>query len=254
MIRSLYTAVSGLITLENKQNTINNNMANANTTGYKAEDLQIKSFKEVMIQNRDKIQRGQNAYQRIGTISLGAKIDTVTTKFTQGDLKQTGTYSDMAIDGRGFFVVQRGNQQLYTRDGSFRVDIQGYLVTTTGDRVLGQDNNGNIAPIQVGNSQFSVDLEGNINVNGNIIGKIATADFEDYTTLNKVGDNYYEGQNPIMNAQVLVKQGYTENSNVNIIDEMVNLVNNKRSFETTQKIVNMIDSTLDKAANKVGQV
>ena len=61
MIRSLYTAVSGLITLENKQNTINNNMANANTTGYKAEDLQIKSFKEVMIQNRDKIQRGQNA-------------------------------------------------------------------------------------------------------------------------------------------------------------------------------------------------
>ena len=69
-----------------------------------------------------------------------------------------------------------------------------------------------------------------------------------------MGDNYYKGQNPIMNAQVLVKQGYTENSNVNIIDEMVNLVNNKRSFETTQKIVNMIDSTLDKAANKVGQV
>ena len=115
MIRSLYTAVSGLITLENKQSTIANNMANANTTGFKSEDLAIKSFNEVLIQNKDKIVGNNNYTQKLGTISLGAEIDNVITKFTQGDLKRTENNTDFAINGRGFFVVQRGNQQVFTR-------------------------------------------------------------------------------------------------------------------------------------------
>ena len=102
MIRSLYTAVSGLISLENRQNNITNNMSNDNTTGFKGDNLSIKSFDEVMIQNRDKVVNGNNVVQKLGSISLGAKIDSVDTAFTQGLIKNTDKQTDFAIEGRGF--------------------------------------------------------------------------------------------------------------------------------------------------------
>ena len=255
MIRSLYTAVSGMIALENKQNTIANNMANANTIGYKSEDLVLKSFQEVLLQNKDRLVGNQNVTSKLGTISLGTKIDDVITKFTQGDLKDTGIQTDLAIAGRGFFQVQKGDNVLYTRDGNFKVSNEGYLVTSSGDRVLGKSiSTGEMQPIFVGNSTFNVDNNNNVNINGVATQSIGTADFQDYSKLVKVGDNYYSGQNPIDNAKVYVKQGFTESSNVNISNEMVNMLTTMRNFETNQKILTMIDGTLDKAANKVGQV
>ncbi|NLK94047.1 MAG: flagellar basal body rod protein FlgG [Clostridiales bacterium] len=254
MIRSLYTAVSGMITLENKQNTIANNMANANTIGYKSEDLVLKSFPEVMLQNRDKIVGNKNVVNKLGTLSLGTKIDEVTTKFTQGDFKETGKTTDFAIDGRGFFMVQNGNNVVYTRDGNFKVNTDGLLITTTGDRVLGRNAAGELEPIYVGDSDFVIDKYNNVQINGVSTQSLATADFEDYSTLVKIGDNYYQGENPINDAAVYVKQGFTEASNVNITNEMVNMMTVMRNFETNQKILTMLDGTLDKAANKVGQV
>lgn len=102
MIRSLYSSVSSMITLENQQTVISNNLANANTNGYKSDSLISKSFDEVYIANKES--------GVLGTLSLGAEIDTVSKAFTQGDLKNTSKASDFAINGRGFFVVQRGNQ------------------------------------------------------------------------------------------------------------------------------------------------
>ena len=255
MIRSLYTAVSGMITLENKQNTIANNMANANTIGYKSEDLVIKSFDEVLLQNKDKLVGNQNTRRKLGSISLGAKIDEVTIKFTQGDLKETGAQTDLGINGRGFFQIQKGNEVVYTRDGNFIVSNEGYLVTSTGDRVLGRNiNSGNVEPIYVGNSTFNIDRNNNILIDGVATQTIATSDFEDYNTLVKVGDNYYKGDNPINNARANIRQGFTELSKVDITNEMVNMLSTMRNFETNQKILTMIDKTLEQAANKVGQV
>lgn len=255
MIRSLYTAVSGMITLENRQNTITNNMSNANTIGYKSENLSVKSFDEVYIQNKDKILAGKNVTQRLGSLSLGAEIDTVETAFTQGTLKDTGKMTDFAISGRGFFTVQRGNDTVYTRDGNFLVGNDGYLMTTTGDRVLGVNNaTGNMEPIYVGNQDFALDRNNVINVNGRATHSLALADFQDYGTLEKLGDNYYGGENPIFNTQVVVSQGFVESSNVNITNEMVNMLTNTRSFETNQKFVSMLDETLSKAANEIGAV
>lgn len=255
MIRSLYTAVSGMITLENKQNTITNNMANTNTIGYKAENLSVKSFDEVLIQNKEKILGGKNVPQKLGSLSLGAKIDTVETMFTQGIIKDTGKQTDFAISGRGFFSVQKGNEVVYSRDGNFLVGTDGCLMTTTGDRVLGRNNlTGNMEPIYVGNSDFRLDRDNNINVNGVATHSLALADFDDYNSLEKIGDNYYRGANPIYNAKVVANQGFTENSNVNITNEMVNMLTNMRSFETNQKFVNMLDESLGKAANEVGAV
>lgn len=255
MIRSLYTAVSGMITLENKQSTISNNMANANTVGFKSDDLVMKSFDEVLIQNKDKISGGQNTTQKLGNLSLGVKIDEVVTKFTQGNLKDTGKMNNFAIEGRGFFTVRSGNQTLYTRDGNFRVDNDGELITTTGDKVLGLNKRtGAMEPIFVGNREFTIDRDNNINVGGVSTHSLALADFEDYSTLTKMGDNYYSGPNPVYNARVSVHQGFTEMSNVSLTDIMVDMIAVTRNFETNQKFVSMLDESLGKAANQVGSI
>ena len=128
MIRSLYTAVSGMIALEAKQDVITNNMANANTTAYKADDLKTKNFKEVMVQNRDKVVGGKNVTNKLGEITLGTRIDETYTKFTQGITSSTDRDTDFAIEGRGFFTVQRGNNTYYTRDGHFNINNEGYKV------------------------------------------------------------------------------------------------------------------------------
>lgn len=255
MIRSLHTAVSGLITLENKQSTITNNIANANNTGFKSDTLSMKSFDDVLIQNKDKISGGRNVKNPIGTLSLGAKIDSIDTKFTQGLLKATNKPTDLAIDGRGFFAIQRGNETVFTRDGSFRVANNGYLITNGGDSVLGiNKNTGAMEPIFVGTNNFVVDNYNGINVNGRSTHTLALADFNDYSSLKKIGDNFYAGENPVFNAQVYANQGYLEQSNVNLSNEMTEMITTMRAFETNQKIVQTIDETLGKAANEIGAV
>mgnify|MGYP001030474954 FL=1 len=259
MIRSLYTAVSGLISLENRQNNITNNMSNANTTGFKGDNLSIKSFDEVMIQNRDKVVNGNNVVQKLGSISLGAKIDSVDTAFTQGLIKNTDKQTDFAIEGRGFFAIQRqtnnGNEVIYTRDGNFKVGNDGYLINTNSDRVLGMNKNtGALEPIFVGGDKFILDQNNNLYIGNRATHTLATADFNDYGSLEKIGDNYFKGENPIYNAQEWVTQGALEGSNVNISNEMVNMITTMRNFETNQKIVQTIDETLGKAANEIGAV
>jgi len=255
MIRSLYTAVSGMITMESKQNTVTNNMANANTTGYKSQNLCTKSFDEVLLQNMDKITNGANKRQELGKLSLGVAIDTVNTKFTQGDFKETGKVGDLAIDGRGFFAVKSGDQTFYTRDGQFRVNNQGNLANNSGDLLLGiNTTTGGMEPINVSSEEFIVDKYNNVYVNGVATHKVAIADFEDYASLKKAGDNYYTGNNPNYIQNATINQRFLEASNVNITNEMVDMLTVMRNFESAQKFVSMIDESMGKAANEVGKV
>lgn len=255
MIRSLYTTVSGLISLENKQATITNNMANANNTGFKSQVLSIKSFDEVMLQNMDNKVGNTYQKQRLGKLSLGAEIDTVNTKFTQGTLKSTGKATDMAVDGRGFFTVARDKKVLYTRDGSFKVGNDGYLMTTSGDKVLGINRiTGNMEPLYVGTGDFTIDKLNNVNVKGVSTHSLAMADFDDYSKLSKVGENYFDGTAPKLTNQVFVAQGNLESANVNLANEMVDMITTMRSFETNQKMIQTLDDTLGKAANEIGAV
>jgi flagellar basal-body rod protein FlgG len=141
MIRGLYTAVSGMITQEAKQDVVTNNLANVNTVGFKVDNLATKSFNEVLLSNRDKIVNGRNVKVNLGTINFGSKIDEVATSFTQGTLDKTDKETDFAIEGKGFFAVERNNgvntERYYTRDGHFHVNSQGFLVNDSGDKVIG---------------------------------------------------------------------------------------------------------------------
>ena len=256
MIRGLYTSVSGLITLQHDQETITNNMANINNTGYKKSVLTKQSFEDVMISNRQKLSGDKYVRNNIGTLNLGVQTNDVKTVFTQGAFKSTDKTTDFAIDGRGFFVAQNGDQQVYTRDGNFKVNQEGYLITNDGSEVLGRNNaTGEIEHIYVGNMKFALDGENNIQIDG--IGapdKLLTADFENYDSLEQLGDNYITMDNPVYDAKVNVEQGVLEGSNVDSAEELVKLMEVKRQFETNQKFVKMQDETLDKAANQLGRV
>lgn len=253
MIRSIYTAASSMITQENKQNVIINNMANANTLGFKSDSLMISSFKDVMISNKDNATG--NKRQDLGEINLGTNIDEVYTKFTQGNFKETNKVTDFAIEGRGFFVVNKNNENIYTRDGSFIIGQDGRLSTTDYGTVLGRYlQTGEIGPIYITDSNFRLNFDNNIVQNGVATHEIVTADFNDYSTLIKAGDNYYRGENPLNDSRVYITQGAVETSNVSIIEEMTSMISTMRNFETNQKILQMLDSTLDKASSQIGSI
>ncbi len=259
MIRGLYTAVTGLITGEAKQSTVTNNLANANTTGFKSENLSIKKFDDVLIQNYDKIVNGVNTKTTIGSLSMGSEIDDINTYFTQGVIQTTDKSTDFAIEGSGFFTVQRDNgiesKNYYTRSGDFHVDGRGYLVTDSGDSVLVKNKLTNaIGPLFVSDGKFESDKYGNISVNGESIYKLNTVDFEDYKTIKKIGDNLYDAENPNQNNNIIVRQNSLEKSNVNVTNEIVNMMTTMRNFESNQKVIQAIDETLGKAVNELGTV
>lgn len=266
MIRSIYTAVSGLINQEAQQDVISNNLANATTVGYKKDDLVGKSFKDVMMHNYDKVIGGKHVKNDIGMLSMGSKLDQSYTNFTQGVLESTNKSTDFALEGRGFFVVSRnsrvagGGKNLYTRDGHFHVESTGYLVNSTGDRVMGQNmRTGAIEPIyleneKTGPSKMSCNDRGELFLGGNLKYKINVVDFDNYETLRKQGNNLYSGRNAKVFTGAIVKQNYLEKSNVNVMEEVSDMMMTMRNFESNQKLVQSLDETLGKTVNEVGRV
>ncbi|WP_125152193.1 flagellar hook-basal body complex protein [Clostridium rectalis] len=262
MIRSLYTAVSGMITQEAKQDVITNNLANVNTVGFKNDGVVTKSFDEVLLYNYDKKVNGKNFRQNLGNLSFGSRIDDVNTNFTQGIIEKTDKSTDFSIMGRGFFTVVRDDgintERLYTRDGHFHTNKMGYLVNDSGNNVLGRNiQNGRVEPIRINGGKITVDDMGNIKENDVLKYKLYTVDFpgdNSYSNLKKVGDNLYIGGNPEENNNVVVNQYALERSNVNVTKEIIDMITVMRTFETNQKVIQTIDETLGKAANEVGSI
>ena len=150
----------------------------------------------------------------------------------------------------------------YTRDGAFTVDNDGYLRTSDGDYVLNRvgalNSNDDIASyVRIDpNQEYSIDEQGYIYQNNQIVDQIGVVDFADYNYISKYGENLYDlvdgGQ--IIAADASIEQGCLEASNVNVVDEMVNMIVIARAYEAGQKVIQTEDSTLDKAVNSVGRV
>lgn len=256
MIRGLYTSVSSMITLEQKQSVATNNIANINSYGYKSEKLLSKSFDEMLLQNNDNYKNGVPGKTELGGLSFGVSIDETVTDFSQGVLKETNKKADMGIQGSGFFSVRSPEGNIsYTRDGSFRIDNQGNLTTNTGHYVLGSNlNTGNIEPINVGQGNMAVSPNNVISVDGVNKYSFNIVDFDDYSNLKKQGDNMYSGENGRPTDSALIKQGFIETSNIDITSEMANMMTFVREYEANQKVIQTIDSTLQKIANEIGAV
>lgn len=264
MVKGLYTAYTGMINEQKRLDVLSNNLANADTNGYKKEGTTSQTFAdELAIKIKDTSYYGMP--QKLGTMSMGVHIGETYTDYSSGNFKVTDNLTDFALSGDGFFAIaftdKAGNSSVkYTRDGAFVINTQGYLVTKDGDFVLGMNDamNGNVnGRIQVDpNLKITVDEFGNIYQNDQLVADIGFVDVEDYDYLAKYGENLYdlvEGGN-IIASDAKVEQGIIESSNVNVVSEMVNMITISRAYQAGQKIINAVDETLDKAVNEVGKV
>ncbi len=261
MNSALWVAKTGLDAQQTRMTVIANNMANVNTTGYKQSRA---VFEDLLYQNVRQA-GGQSSQDTVlpSGLMLGTGVRTVATEklFTQGNLQQTGNQLDVAIQGRGFFQVLRPDGGLgYSRDGSFQVDAQGQLVTSSGyqvqpaitipsgtlsvtigsDGVISAMQSGQTAPTQVGNLQL--------------------ADFINPSGLQPVGENLFletaasgapQAGTPGLNGVGSVIQGALESSNVNVVEEMVGMIEAQRAYEMNSKAISTVDQMLQYASNNL---
>ena len=188
------------------------------------------------------------------------------TDYSSGSFEVTDNETDFALDGEGFFAISFTNKDgetsvKYTRDGNFVVDNQGYLRTKDGDYVLNAEGARNTDPSEANyvrmnpTAKFAVDELGYIYQNDEIVGTIGVIDFEDYDYIEKYGENLYnlvEG-GVITESTASIRQGMLETSNVNVVDEMVNMIAIQRAYEAGQKVITSIDETLATTV-KLGKV
>lgn len=265
MVKGLYTAYTGMINEQNRLNILSNNLANADTNGYKKEGTTAQTFAdELAIKIKDSSTHGIS--QPLGEMSMGVHIGETYTDYSQGSFKVTDDETDFALDGDGFFAIsftdKGGNTSVkYTRDGAFTVNSAGYLVTKDGDYVLNRNGALNANANQANyirvdpNALMNVDEDGNIFQNNVQVASIGVVDFEDYNYLAKYGENLYDmvdgGTRVATDAKV--EQGCIEASNINVVKEMVDMIAISRAYQAGQKVINAVDQTLDKAVNQVGK-
>lgn len=263
MLKGLYTAYTGMINEQNRMDVLTNNLANADTIGFKKEGATAQSFDSVLV---DKIKDDSEVAalpRRIGRGNPGVKIGEGYTDYSQGAFQVTSNTYDFALGGKGFFTIEYTNKNgetstMYTRDGNFTVDAQGYLLTQDGDYVVGKGVNSNNGRIRIDpNADVIVEKNGQIFQNDRLVGQMQLTDFEDYNYLEHFGENYYmpvDGAKAIDATDCDVYQGYLETSNVSIVSEMVQMISVSRQYEANQKVIQTYDSSLDIAVNQLGKV
>lgn len=264
MVKGLYTAHTGMINEMKRLDILTNNLANADTTAYKKEGTTSRTFAdELAIKIKDTSANGKA--KELGGMSLVTHLGQVYTDYSSGSFKVTDVETDFALDGQGFFAVaftdKEGNVSIkYTRDGNFIVDSQGYLATKDGNRVLNATGTLNQDPSEANFIRIDtlteiadivVDEAGYIYQNDQLVGTIGVADINDYDYIEKYGENLYnflEG-GTVIASEAKVRQGMLETSNVNVVNEMVNMITIQRAYEAGQKVITSIDSTLGLAVN-----
>lgn len=258
MVKGLYTAYTGMINQEHRMDVLTNNLANADTNGYKKEGATAQSFDSILAYKIKDNSEGYRLAKRTGVHNPGVKIGEGYTDFSQGPLKTTENPYDLALTDKGFFAVEFTNKQgetsvKYTRDGNFTLNESGELVTQDGDRVLGTNGQ----PVKIDPlKDTQINVQGQVIQDGKVAATIRVTDFEDYNYLKRYGENYFEPIDGATEKDAVAKvyAGYLETSNISVVTEMVNMITVSRAYETNQKVITTYDGTLDIAANQLGKV
>ncbi|HOM03551.1 MAG TPA: flagellar hook-basal body complex protein [Acetivibrio sp.] len=258
MIRGLYTSGWSMLANSKQMDVVSNNLANVNTTAYKKDTVILESFPDALVRRINDSHSSSNPSGRLGYVQLGNDVGEVFTYYNQGQLQKTDNSLDMAISNcdTAFFTVavpaENGAfREYYTRDGSFALNAYGQLVTKEGYLVMGQNG-----VITLNSENFSVSDDGTIVENGQAVDRLLIRNFTDTATLRKVGSNLVQRSENTEEQEFdgVVRQGYLEQSNVNSINEMINMITIMRSYEANQKILQAQDETLQKAVNEIGVV
>lgn len=248
MVRGQYIAGTGMLLQRRMMEVTTNNITNADTTGYKKETLTAHSFDDVLLR-RINDTRTAGGYAT-GPLNFGTQVDQLYIDFTSGGFEETGQSTDMALVGDAFFIVGTPAGERYTRSGAFVLNQDGYLTDGSGNYLLGENG-----PIYVGGTDFSVDISGNVQTDGQTADRIRVVSFDDNGALRKQGGNlFYTGAAPIAGGNYEIRQGFLESSNVEIGREMVDMISIYRTYETNQRMLTMIDETVGKAVNEIGRL
>lgn len=244
MNSGMYSALSGNIAAMKRLDIISNNLANANTPGFKKDKMNFESMLNGSV-NPPAVPNGSTADPIL-------QKDNVYTDYSQGPVAQTGNTFDLAIDGDGFFVVNTPSGQAYTRQGSFRMSADGTLVTVDGSPVMGQ-----AGAIKIQGSRVEIDAKGEVTVDGTSVGTISIVDFPKPYKLTKGAGATFTPANPQVTPQAAkseIRQGYLEGSNVETIGEMVQMMETNRYFEACSKVIKGYDDLAAKATTEIGRL
>lgn len=252
MLRGLYTAYTGMLNEQYRMDIMSNNLANADTTGFKKEGSTSQAYDEVMAVKIKDLSEAVNTPKKLGTMSLGVKIGETYTDFSQGSLRITENTYDLALGGSGFFNIEFTNKAgetstKYTRAGDFTITKDGYLVTNDGDYVLGENGR-----IQLSTTAESTvfDSDGSIYQDGELVAKLKITDFEDTNYLTHYGETMWDAVDGAVAFDAEspnVYQGYLEMSNANVVSEMVSMITISRQYEANQKMITTFDDSLEKS-------
>lgn len=278
MIRGLYTGASGMVVQMQRMDALSNDLANVDLTGYKRDVAVQKAFPSILLRRMSddgvyKIPIGSlDVAPVVGKLGTGVEQNEVYTVFTQGAMKQTDNDFDLAVEGDGFLAVQTSEGERYTRNGSFLIDSEGWLVTKAGEPVLGENG-----PIKLKKNNFIVDEDGVVWQNralamddGRLVSReenewedvervdrLRVVDFENRRYLRKQGDSLWrateESGPPTIPAfdRPKVRQGFLEGSNVNPVTAMVEMIEVQRIYEANQRSIQTQDALAGRLINEV---
>ena len=253
---SIYNSLFGALTQEYRLDITANNLANVNTTGYKQEEL---AFRDVFKRYaHDLLDPNMSVKGCVRSpepnIICEPRIGKTGTDFDQGSLKRTGNPLDLAIQGEGFFRIRTPEGNFYSRNGAFHLSSDGRIVTAQGYELLAGGQAVQVPP----NSNIKVNSGGDILADGEQVAQIDVVSFEDLSALNKRGENLFQLAEDAQVQEILpqgttIEQGALESSNVQLVQEMVNMIDTMRSTQSYQKVMTATKKEDSKVINEVGR-
>jgi flagellar basal-body rod protein FlgF len=277
VLRGFYAAASGMLSQQRRVEMLTNNIANANTPGYKTDQASLRAFPEMLLASLQTTTlptakpRSFRNETVIGELNTGVYMQEMMPLFLQGDIKETEKSTDIAlidgnlpvdaetgIKGALFFVVANGNGEIrYTRNGNFTLDADGFLTTQDGFYVL--DENGE--RIQLTDENFKVAQDGTIFENDVPVTRIDIAFAANPNSLVKEGNGLFRSEEGVLPSAIgnpdvtyQLQQGFLELSNVDLGRSMTEMMAAYRAFEANQKILQAYDKSMDKAVNEIGRI
>ncbi len=231
---------------QKRMDVLSSNLANIGSTGYKKKDINFTAYRDMLVDNLGN-------RRHLGSLPQGLIIHNFSLNMANGATKHTQNPFDFALNDLHFFTLEdEEGRQLLTRNGSFALDEQNFLVNQDGHRVLGEGGAINIADTQA----FEVDQEGNITLDGQFLDRFQITSVAHAGDLMVTNTPYYllrEGAQPPEEGQIEVKQGFLEQSNVNGIALMTEMISVMRSYEANQRAVQLQDEALSRTVNQVGK-
>ncbi len=245
MESSILRLGSAMQAYEKAISVVSNNISNALTPGYKADNIVTRSFDDALsleIENSNNKGELRTKYFQLETM----------TNFTQGNLRQTDYPNDIALSGSGFMTVDDGGTAVYLRSTQLSVDAEGYLIDSRGNHILGENG-----PINTGAQQVVIAQTGDVygTETQTLLGRLMLRDFENAADLTKQDDYFIsaDGAQPT-EALCRVEQGYREMANVDVTQEYLTMMSISTGYETLQRVVQMIDEINGKSVSEIGQI